>query len=213
VPQAHPARANVRRGKADEPLTGGYHPYRHGPVHYLPAPDTRTPQADRALPLPAKPARQRPADRAGDRDRPARYPGGTWHPPPVDLRRHRASPATTPTHPILPNSGRRPDACLCTGRDIYSRFGRQPRFLDGHRAVFPILWQEIRSAEYERGTCGLDASVAAHRSTGLARGVLGCPTGLSAWARRRPVNQLGNVLRLTGQSVKSGCGWQAVDGG
>ena len=29
---------------------------------------------------------------AGDPDRPAMYPGGPWHPPPVDLRRHRASP-------------------------------------------------------------------------------------------------------------------------
>ena len=63
------------------------------PRHYPPTPDTRTPQADGALALPAKPARQRPADRAGDPDRPAMYPGGTWHPPPVDLRRHRASPS------------------------------------------------------------------------------------------------------------------------
>src|SRR5208283_1692091 len=43
--------------------------------------------------LPAKPARQRPADQADDPDRPAMYPGGTWHPPPVNLRRHRASPS------------------------------------------------------------------------------------------------------------------------
>ena len=51
--------------------------------------------------LPAKPARPRPAGRAGDPDRPAMYPGGTWQPPPVNLRRHRASPATTPAHPVL----------------------------------------------------------------------------------------------------------------
>jgi len=43
--------------------------------------------------LPAKPARQRPARRTGDPDRPAMHPGGTRHPPPVDPRRHRASPS------------------------------------------------------------------------------------------------------------------------
>ena len=83
----------MRRGKADEPLTGGYHPIPTRTVRYPPASDTRTPQADRALALPAKPARQRPTDRARDLDRPAMYPGGTWHPPPVDPRHHRASPS------------------------------------------------------------------------------------------------------------------------
>ncbi len=92
MPQAHPARANVRRGKAEGPLAGdGYHPI---PTrHYPPTPDTPTPQADGALASPAKPARKRPAGRAGDPGRPAIYPGGTWHPPPVDLRRHWASPS------------------------------------------------------------------------------------------------------------------------
>jgi hypothetical protein len=71
------------------------------PRDYPLTPDTRTPQSRWRTASPAKPARQRPAGRAGDPDRPAMYPGGTWHPPPVDLRRHRASPATTPTHPIL----------------------------------------------------------------------------------------------------------------
>jgi hypothetical protein len=61
--------------EADEPLTGGgYHPIPTRPRHYPPTPDTRTPQADGALALPAKPARQRPAGRAGDPDRPAMYP-------------------------------------------------------------------------------------------------------------------------------------------
>ena len=68
-------------------------PYRHGPVRYPSAPDTRTPQADRALASPTKLARQRPTDRARDLDPPAMYPGGTWHPPPVDPRNHRASPS------------------------------------------------------------------------------------------------------------------------
>jgi hypothetical protein len=79
--------------EADEPLTGGgYHPIPTRP-RALSA-DTRYPHtADGALALPAKPARQRPAGRAGDPDRPAMYPGCTWHPPPVDLHRHQASPS------------------------------------------------------------------------------------------------------------------------
>ena len=43
--------------KADEPLIGGgYHSIPTRPRHYPPTPDTRTPQADGALALPAKPA-------------------------------------------------------------------------------------------------------------------------------------------------------------
>ena len=65
---------------------------RHGPGtirrHPIPAQRKQLRTA-----LPAKPARQRPAGRAGDPDRPAMYPEVTWHPPPVDLRRHRASPS------------------------------------------------------------------------------------------------------------------------
>jgi hypothetical protein len=41
--------------------------------------------------LTAKAARQRPADQADNPDRPAMYPGGARHLPPVDLHRHRAS--------------------------------------------------------------------------------------------------------------------------
>ena len=57
--------------------------------------------------LPAKPARQRPADP----DRPAMYPGGTWHPPPVDLRRHRASPSDHADASNAALAGRRHDGC------------------------------------------------------------------------------------------------------
>ena len=121
APKAHPARANVRRGKAEEPLAdGGYHPVpgipglrtvipapvttmiaapgapllaaeaRHdevrNPPHYPPTPDTRTPQADGApRHLPSQHDSNLPAELVTLI--PAMYPGGTWHPPSVDLRR------------------------------------------------------------------------------------------------------------------------------
>jgi hypothetical protein len=42
--------------------------------------------------------------------------------------------------PTLPNSGRRPDACLCTGRDIYSRFVGSHVFLSVTAQSFPFFW-------------------------------------------------------------------------
>ena len=57
--------------------------------------------------LRAEPSGQRSASKAHDRDRPAGYPAGTCHRPPVDLPRPPGAgqpQRPRPTHPILPNT-------------------------------------------------------------------------------------------------------------
>ena len=68
------AAAEELKNPRHDPGAIGRHPYPHTASRWRTA-------------LPAEPVRRRPAGRAGDPDRPAMYPGGTWHPPPVDLRR------------------------------------------------------------------------------------------------------------------------------
>jgi hypothetical protein len=63
----------------------------------------RTPRATCARRLRADPSRQRSASKAHDLDRPASYPAGTCHRPPVDPLRHQAQaspPTTTRAHPV-----------------------------------------------------------------------------------------------------------------
>ncbi len=73
------AAAEELKNPRHDPGAIGRHPYPHTASRWRTA-------------LPAEPVRRRPAGRAGDPDRPAMYPGGTWHPPPVNLRRYSGEP-------------------------------------------------------------------------------------------------------------------------
>ena len=96
------ARANVRRGKADEPPTGGYHPYRHGPgtIRRHPIPAHRKQMAHWRY-RPSQHDSDLPTEPVTLIDLPCTPEVPGIHLPWTCAATGRA-PATTPTHPILP---------------------------------------------------------------------------------------------------------------
>jgi hypothetical protein len=126
------ARANVRRGKADEPPTGGYHPIPTRPRHYPPTPDTRTPQADGAWGCrPSQHDSDLPTEPVTLIDLPCTSEVPGIHLPWTCATTGRA-PATTPTHP-MPNRGRYVSVYLCA--DLYIANGGGDRHpCRSHRA-------------------------------------------------------------------------------